>query len=72
LYYGFLGDNRPNGGNVLTRVTLSLLREEIARAHPDFDGPMTVYGEQSRLWDATLVRERVTFKQTPYEIKARR
>jgi len=72
LYNGVLGDKRPNGGNVLTRATLSLLREEIARAHPDFDGPMTVYGEQSLLWDTTLARERVTFKQTPYEIKARR
>ncbi len=71
LYNGILGDRRPNGGNVLTRVTLALLREKTAKAQRGFNGPMTVYGEQSRLMPATLARERVTFKQTPYEIKAR-
>ncbi|WP_299363522.1 site-specific DNA-methyltransferase [uncultured Paracoccus sp.] len=71
LYNGILGDKRPGGGNVLTRSTLALIREDIAKLAPDFDGPLTVYGEQSRLTPATLDRERITFKQTPYDVKAR-
>lgn len=72
LYNGILGDKRPAGGNVLTRATLALIREDIAKMDPDFDGPMTVYGEQSRLTATTLDRERITFKQTPYDVKARK
>ncbi|WP_017941418.1 site-specific DNA-methyltransferase [Thioalkalivibrio sp. ALE6] len=71
LYNGILGDKRPGGGNVLTRATLALIREDIAKVAPDFDGPLTVYGEQSRLTPATLDRGRITFKQTPYDVKAR-
>ncbi|MBP0482763.1 site-specific DNA-methyltransferase [Sagittula salina] len=71
LYNGILGDKRPGGGNVLTRATLALIREDIAKLAPEFDGPLTVYGEQSRLTPATLDRERITFKQTPYDVKAR-
>lgn len=71
LYNGILGDKRPGGGNVLTRATLAAIREEITKAAPDFDGPLTVYGEQSRLMPAALDRGRITFKQTPYDIKAR-
>ena len=71
LYNGVLGDKRPGGGNVLTRATLALIREEIERAVPGFDGPLTVYGERSRLTPATLDRERVAFRQTPYDVKAR-
>jgi len=71
LYNGILGDKRPGGGNVLTRATLALIREDIAKLAPDFDGPLTIYGEQSRLTPATLDRERITFKQTPYDVKAR-
>ena len=32
---------------------------------------LTVYGEQSRLAKATLERERIFFKHTPYEVKTR-
>jgi adenine-specific DNA-methyltransferase len=71
LYNGILGDKRPGGGNVLTRATLALILEDIAKLAPDFDGRLTVYGEQSRLTPATLDRERITFKQTPYDVKAR-
>ena len=71
LYNGILGDKRPGGGNVLTRATLGHIREEIAKAHPDADGPLTVYGEQSRLMPQTLEREGIVFKQTPYDVKAR-
>ncbi len=71
LYNGILGDKRPGGGNVLIRATLAPIREDIAKLAPNFDGPLTVYGEQSRLTPATLDRERITFKQTPYDVKAR-
>ena len=71
LYNGILGDKRPGGGNVLTRATLAHIRGEIAKAHPDADGPLTVYGEQSRLMPQTLEREGIVFKQMPYDVKAR-
>ena len=76
LYNGILGDRRPAGGNVLTRPTLSAIRTEIARSHAGLAGerpeyPLTVYGEQSRLSPATLARERIVFKQTPYDLRAR-
>ena len=76
LYNGILGDKRPAGGNVLTRATLALIRAEIDRRAPGFardnpDHPLTVYGEQSRLTAAALTRERITFKQTPYDVTAR-
>ncbi|MYK59776.1 MAG: site-specific DNA-methyltransferase, partial [Rhodospirillaceae bacterium] len=72
LYNGVLGDKRPNGGNVLTRKTLATVRAALIRAAPGFGGPLTVYGERSRLPAATLEREGVAFKQTPYDVKARR
>ena len=76
LYNGILGDKRPNGGNVLTSATLTMIRKDIATAYPEFAKenlayPLTIYGEQSRLTHATLGRERITFKQTPYDVKAR-
>ena len=67
LYNGILGDR----GNVLTRATLAVIREEIAHKDAKFSGPLTIYGEQSRLTPATLDREDIVFKQTPYDIKAR-
>lgn len=72
LYNGILGDKRVNGGNVLTRPTLALVREAISKKHKDFGGPLTVYAEQSRLSDASLKAENIVFKQTPYDVKARR
>ena len=71
LYNGILGDKRPHGGNMLTRATLATIRKEIERKHARFSGPLTVYGEQSRLASATLERAGITFKQMPYEVKAR-
>ena len=44
LYNGILGDR----GNVLTRATLAMIREEIAHKDANFSGPLTIYGEQSR------------------------
>ncbi len=71
LYNGVLGDKSPHGGNVLTRTTLALIHEEITETGRGFDGPLTVYGEQARLAPGTLERERIVFKQTPYDIEAR-
>lgn len=63
LYNGILGDKRPDGGNVLTSKILESL--------PAHDGPKVIYGETSRLGPARLLEDQVTFKQTPYDIKAR-
>ena len=70
LYNGVLGDRRANGGNVLTRATLGAIRAEAARSG-ETPRPLVVYGEGSRLPKATLDREGVSFRQTPYEMRAR-
>ena len=67
LYNGILGDKRPAGGNVLTRATLATIRAGAG----DFDGPLTIYGEASRIGAEALRLAGVTFKQTPYDVKAR-
>jgi adenine-specific DNA-methyltransferase len=69
LYNGVLGDKRPEGGNVLTRQTLAVIREHLPAK---FDGELVVYGERSALSGPSLVRERIVFRQTPYDVKARR
>lgn len=69
LYNGVLGDRRPQGGNVLTRQTLAIIREHLPR---DFDGELVVYGERSALTAPSLIRERIVFRQTPYDVKVRR
>lgn len=71
LYNGILGDTRPQAGNVLTRATLAHIRQEIANMAPDFTGKLIVYGEHSRLAEATRARANVEFKQTPYDVQAR-
>jgi adenine-specific DNA-methyltransferase len=67
LYNGILGDKRVSGGNVLTRKTLALIRA----AAGAFAGPITIYGEASRLSPETLKAEGIMFKQTPYDVRAR-
>ncbi|ONF97027.1 site-specific DNA-methyltransferase [Sphingomonas jeddahensis] len=66
LYNGILGDRSVSGGNVLTAALLARLRQTSG-----WDGPMTVYGEWSKLGAARLAEAGVTFKQTPYDVKAR-
>ena len=66
LYNGILGDKRVTGGNVLTGALLASIR-----ALEGHDGPLTIYGEASRIGAARLKAEGVTFKQTPYDVKAR-
>lgn len=72
LYNGILGDRRPDAGNVLNRATLNTIRVLIDESCPGFDGTITVYGELSRIAQATLGNERVVFKQTPYDVRVRR
>jgi adenine-specific DNA-methyltransferase len=67
LFNGILGDRSVNGGNVLTSALLHHLRE----LSDGWSGPMVVYGEASRLGDARLRDEGVTFLQTPYDVRAR-
>lgn len=63
LYNGVLGDRRPDGGNVLTGPVFDAL--------PAHDGPKVIYGEACRIGPARLKRLGVTFRQTPYDVKAR-
>ena len=63
LYNGILGDKRPNGGNVLTGKILADL--------PAHDGEKVIFGEGCRISAERLEAERITFRQIPYEIKAR-
>jgi adenine-specific DNA-methyltransferase len=69
LYNGILKDRSANGGNVLTHAVLGLIKDAAAVA--GWDGPITVYGAANRLSDRTLAAAGVTFRQTPYDIKAR-
>lgn len=55
LYNGVLGDRRPDGGNVLTRQTLAVIREHLP---PGFDGELVVYGERSALSGHSLMPRR--------------
>ena len=61
LFNGILGDKRANGGNVLTRSLLASL--------PKFDGQKVIYAAGCLLGRERLQAERITFRQTPYEIK---
>lgn len=66
LFNGILGDRRPAAGNVLTKAVLQHIKELFPH-----DGPMVIYGETTRLGEATLGAEGVTFKQIPYDVKVR-
>ena len=61
LYNGILGDKSASGGNVLTRSLLAEL--------PPFDGPKVIYGMGCLLGRDRLLKERITVRQIPYEIK---
>ena len=63
LYNGILGDRRPEGGNVLTGKVLDSLAPH--------DGAKVIFGEGCRLSAERLQAEGITFRQIPYEIKAR-
>lgn len=63
LYNGILGDKRTAGGNVLNSSVYAEL--------PPFDGPKVIYGEWCQWGAERLKREKVAFKQTPYDIRVR-
>lgn len=65
LFNGILKDRRVNGGNVLTRRTLALLREDLERRHPgEKVERLVVFAEWSRLGAATLEAEGIELRQT--------
>jgi adenine-specific DNA-methyltransferase len=66
LYNGILGDRRPAGGNVLTASVLNHLDTLFSHT-----GPRVIYGETTRLGEARLRESDISFKQIPYDIKAR-
>jgi site-specific DNA-methyltransferase (adenine-specific)/adenine-specific DNA-methyltransferase len=61
LFNGILGDKSANGGNILTRSVLAQL--------PKFDGQKVIYCAGCLLGKDRLQTERITIRQTPYEIK---
>jgi site-specific DNA-methyltransferase (adenine-specific)/adenine-specific DNA-methyltransferase len=61
LFNGILGDKNANGGNILTRPVLAQL--------PTFDGPKVIYCAGCLVGKDRLQAERITVRQTPYEIK---
>lgn len=71
LFNGILKDRSPVGGNVLTSATLRLIRQDIERLSPGFEGEIVVYATATRIGDDRARAERITFKQTPYDISVR-
>ena len=69
LYNGILKDRRVDGGNVLTKRTLALVREDLAGA--SFDS-LVVYAEWSKLGAEALAAEGIVLKQTPYDLDIRK
>jgi len=67
LYNGILGDRSPAGGNVLTAPLFASLAAEL----PNHTGQWVIYGEACRMSPARLKAAGVTFKQIPYDVKAR-
>jgi adenine-specific DNA-methyltransferase len=63
LFNGILGDESKAGGNVLTKRLL--------RSLPAYGGPKVIYGEACMINPEQLAELDITFKQTPYDIKAR-
>jgi adenine-specific DNA-methyltransferase len=61
LFNGILGDKSASGGNILTRSVLAQL--------PKFDGQKVIYCAGCLLGKDRLQAERITIRQTPYEIK---
>jgi adenine-specific DNA-methyltransferase len=70
LFNGILGDKRPASGNVLTRDVLAALLNLHAQVAPA-NTPLVVYGESVRVGPARLAAAGVTFKQIPYDVRAR-
>lgn len=69
LYNGILHNRSVDGGNVLTRQTLGVIKEDLGGR--DYE-KLVIYGEACRLGDARLAEERILFRQTPYDVVLRR
>jgi len=69
LYNGILHDRSVNGGNVLTRQTLGVIKEDLGEVEYE---KLVVYGEACRLGDSRLAEEKIEFRQTPYDVVTRR
>ena len=69
LYNGILHDRSVNGGNVLTRQTLGVIKEDLGGLEYE---KLVVYGEACRLGEARLAKEKIEFRQTPYDVVTRR
>jgi len=63
LFNGILGDKSLSGGNVLTSRILSKLVKH--------DGAKVIYGELTKLGVNQLKELNISFKQIPYDVKAR-
>jgi adenine-specific DNA-methyltransferase len=63
LFNGILGDITQEGGNVLTA--------RILRQLPKHEGKKVIYGEMCMLDETSLLKQEITFKHIPYDIKAR-
>jgi len=70
LFNGVLKDRSAQGGNVLLRSTLQIIRDDVAKLDPDFDGDLVIYAASTAFGSSTLNREGIAFKQTPYDISA--
>lgn len=65
LYNGILHDRSVGGGNVLTKKTLSIIKEDMKDIEYE---KLVVYGEATRLMESTLDAEKIEFRQTPYDL----
>lgn len=63
LFNGTLKDKSADGGNALTQAVLHSL--------PPHNGPKVIYGTACRISPARRMREKIVFKQIPYEIRVR-
>lgn len=61
LYNGILKDKSVDGGNVLTREILSSL--------PKHEGQKIIYGNGCRIGAERLRREKIIFRQIPYQLR---
>ena len=87
LYNGILHDRSVNGGNVLTRQTLGVIKKDLADAQERVPPKgaaggsrscateyrkLVVYGEWNKLGEERLEDEKIEFRQTPYDVVTRR
>ena len=76
-----------NGGNVLTRQTLGVIKKDLADAQERVPPKgaaggsrscateyrkLVVYGEWNKLGEERLKEEKIEFRQTPYDVVTRR